>query len=789
MIPIFKMKRYFCLISAIFFLILIGSWANGQCMTITPTNTEFLPLETLQAEIISFGEKNLTTTDIFLLKNDVQQETKFYLTKISQNRYFLFFDVPKFPGNYQLKIKTICNNQYQFFTQDILVKEPIENIYESTRDAIKNNLYGIPLEQLILAGKIFNYDSNFYEKMYSAYSLREDSCLKKECETKLISLSILSFPQTKDKLSKNLLAYQNSLEGSWKIIPSDMFVICNFSAYNETREISIWPFEIYPIIKDYENQTSFSLVLNCNKDINATLKYSYENQTKDFNFTRMVNPNILTYTINNDGCFGKTIKSPCDVESTTFAVLALKELGFSDNGAINWLNSQNIGLEEKSVIAYITNDLDSARQIASLQSQNGWFPISSTNYKENIMATTKTLFLLNNLNEINSFGFSNNIRKAEDYLRLKYSSQNIVVKEHVLFFGFDEDKIEPLMGIWPGLIQTKSNGKFDLILKNNAKNNATAVIILLNSSLNYTVDANTIKKITISMPFIGTQNAEIITDTLKVRYSPLMGDYQKEYNLPLIIQTDKSLYDTTNGTINSSYGNINEGQIPGEIDYEGTGTTAALISSDFSFLEIQIKQNLSNIDPKKIAVLTLKNNFGSDIEEIYITQTSSLISLIPNIEPGFISKLGAGETTILNITIDPSSSFMSKEYSGEIIAKGKLNRRDIETRIPVNISVYLERTSKRCIELRGIECGTDEVCSGNLTIASDTVSCCLGECKPKTGNNQLIGFLIIGALIVILLLVLFWMKKKQKKENAPFLEEVQKQYEKTFQRTPSHLKK
>lgn len=783
------MSKIFFLIGILFLLISFSELANAQCMTITLANDEFLSLETLQAEIISFSEKNLTTTDVFLLKNGVQQETRFYLTKVSENRYFLFFDVPKITGNYQLKIKAICNNEYQFFTKEIVVKEPIENIYEGVKEGIKNNLYGIPLEQLILAGKIFNYDSDFYEKIYSAYSLREDSCLKKDCETKLIALSLLSFPQTRDKLSKKLIAYQNGLEGSWKIIPSDNSAVCNLSAYNETIEVSGWPFEIYPIIKDYENQSSFSLFLACDKDINATLLYSYENYTKNFSFTKMINQNILTYVMNNDGCFGKTIKSSCEIESTSFAILTLKELGFSHYGAVNWLNSQNIGIEEKSLIAYANNDLDSAKQIASLQSQNGWFPISSTNYKESILATSKTLLLLNSLNELNNFDFSSNIRKAEDYLRLKYSTQNILVREHILLFGFDKDKIEPLIGIWPGLIQTKSKGNFDLIIKNNAKNNATILINLLNSTLTHSVDANTIKKITISMPFVGTQNAGVITDTLNIKYSPVIGNYQKEYNIPLIIQTDKSLYDTTTGTVNSSYGNIDENQIPGEIDYDQIGTDISLISTEFTFLESQIKQNLSNIDPRKIIAITLKNNFNSDVTDIYITQTSSLISLIPNIEPGFIQKLDSGKTINLSISLDPSSSFMAREYTGEIIAKGKINGKDVETKIPINISIYIERTSKRCIELGGKECGTEEVCSGNLTTASDTVSCCLGECKSKTSNTQLIGFLIIGALIVILLLFLFWMKKKQKKENAPFLEEVQKQYEKTFQRTSGHLKK
>lgn len=762
----------------IFIIFLNSIFVSAECISTTISKEDYLPSETVQVEILSTASKEIKTTDLMLYNYDVQAYTQFNLIKLSNQKYFLFFDIPQSSGDYYLKIKNYCNNNLETYSAKIITKEPIERFYSNLKDSLKNNLYSVSLDQIVLAGKIFQYDKEFHEQMYSAYTNRPDNCIKKECDIQWISLSSIAFPIIKEQMLNKIREREISIAGQWKIILQDPSSRCNLSINggNETELVSsILDLTGY-------NQNPIILSLRCENQTTAKITHIQGNASKEFNFTR--NGDILSYNIENTGCYSKIAGGSCDINSTIYSLLALKENNYPINqGTLSWLYSQNLTNSDKAIVYYLAGDINSLNTLISVQSQYGWFPLINEKYKEDVLTTSRIIFAMDNLNAGANYSFSDSIIKAENYLRNKFYPASPTTKENLLWFTFPETKIEPLVSIWPGIIQTKSLGKFDLILRNDGKNNISVKIKLLNSTQNYNFSSKTIKKLTFNVPFIGTTDARTIIEDLEIisSVSDLNG-IERGYNIPLIILTNKSAQDVTSGTINSSSDEIGEEDIPSTLpDYNYTDSD--LIQKNFYFSEKGIKQNIASKMGEQTFSITLKNKFESEIKNIEITTSSSLITLGPQLSIGFVNSLSPNTDKKIDVIINPNNVISSKQYSGEIIAKGYLNNQKVETKIPVEFNITVEE-NKSCKELGGKECGTSESCTGSTKNSNDVAFCCVGECKG-TGGNQTIGFIILGAVVVLLLGVLFFLKRKPRKETSEFIKEAEKRYEHTFQRPAS----
>jgi len=759
----------------IFIIFLNSVFASAECISTTIAKQDYLPSETIQVEILSSASREIKTTDLMLYNYDVQAYTQFNLIKLSNQKYFLFFDIPQSSGDYYLKIKNYCNDNLETYSTKIITKEPIERFYSSLKDSLKNNLYSVSLDQIVLAGKIFQYDKEFHEQIYSAYTSRADNCIKKECDAQWISLSSIAFPIIKEQMINKIREREILITGQWKIILQDPSIKCNisFNGGNETEFIS----NILDLTSYSQNQIVISL--KCENQTSAKMVYTQDNNSKEFNFTQ--NENVLSYIIENTGCYSKFPGDVCDINSTIYSLLALKENNYPlGQGTLSWLYSKNLTNSDKAILYYLSADTNSLNTLVSAQSQYGWFPLSNEKYKEDVLTTSKIVFAMAQLNPETAYSFSDRIIKAEDYLRNKFYSASPTTKENLLWFTFTERKIEPLLAIWPGIIQTKSLGKFDIILKNDGKNNASIAINLLNSTQKYNISSKTIKKLTFNIPFIGTTDARTIVENLEIVsiVSGLDG-IERTYNVPLIILTNKSAQDITSGTINSSANEIGEGDIPSILpDYNYTDSD--LIQKNFYFDEKEIKRDILSKMGEQTFSITLKNKFESEIKNIEITTSSSLITLGPQLSVGFVNSLSPNTDKKINIIINPNNVISSKQYSGEIIARGYLNNQKVEAKIPVEFNITVEM-SKSCKELGGQECGTSESCTGRIDNSKDVALCCIGECKGS-GGNQTLGFIILGVVVALLLGVLFFLKRKPRKEASEFIKEAEKRYEHTFQR-------
>ncbi|MBS3073656.1 hypothetical protein J4465_02580, partial [Candidatus Pacearchaeota archaeon] len=224
----------------IFIIFLNSVFASAECISTTIAKQDYLPSETIQVEILSSASREIKTTDLMLYNYDVQAYTQFNLIKLSNQKYFLFFDIPQSSGDYYLKIKNYCNDNLETYSTKIITKEPIERFYSSLKDSLKNNLYSVSLDQIVLAGKIFQYDKEFHEQIYSAYTSRADNCIKKECDAQWISLSSIAFPIIKEQMINKIREREILITGQWKIILQDPSIKCNisFNGGNETEFIS-----------------------------------------------------------------------------------------------------------------------------------------------------------------------------------------------------------------------------------------------------------------------------------------------------------------------------------------------------------------------------------------------------------------------------------------------------------------------------------------------------------------------------------------------------------------------
>ncbi len=76
-----------------------------------------------------------------------------------------------------------------------------------------------------------------------------------------------------------------------------------------------------------------------------------------------------------------------------------------------------------------------------------------------------------------------------------------------------------------------------------------------------------------------------------------------------------------------------------------------------------------------------------------------------------------------------------------------------------------EEVSYSCSVLKGVECGNQESCSGNVVSSLDVNECCLGQCsEEESGSLAWVGWLLGFILVIVLLFVgiKYFRTRKQK---------------------------
>ena len=767
-----KSKNLFLLTSIIFLIILSLSFVSAECITIDLAKEEYMPKETLQAEIDANLSQTLTTNDIFLYREDYLLPNVFYLTKITNSKYFIWTDLPNAEGNYKLKLRGRCDNNLRFAEKEFKITNKISTLYENIPE---EDFSSYSLDEHILLAMTWNYKDEINNLAQSEFLGRDDSCYDNECTTIQNSLSAIAFPNLRTVLLNKLIAYQNSIvNGNLFLNIDSTEQICSIKINEENSTNISLSSGIQNITLNLNKTTSnneIKINLECEQEITAKLYYEYEDILYVLDEKQGTTNN---FNIDNSGCWGSSMKGECEEKSTAYASFVLKYLAKNvEQKTINWLSENNDLLLTKSVYYMLTKDNETGAFIKANELFSGGWPETPGAYVTDTETTAITYFALKE---------EYSLTKTENRMISLFSSLRLDEKARSLFFIFSSDKLKPVITIWPGIIKTRSQDKFDIILKNEGNENITVNSIFMGSLFSTNLEPGDMKNLKITVPKLTTPNAEEIIKNFDIVYQ---NDYQgkNNYVVPVLIFTEQG-EEQTNGTANASESEINSSQEQGIINETQNGTLqnqttnieSSVLDRNFRFSKRTIEQTITSTEQFTIETILL-NRLDQPIEDITLVSGSNFIGLV-KIEPSFIETLNPDERKNITLEITPT---ISNLYSGTITANGKIGDQDVSTNISLSLDIQLGEIIQTCRELNGTDCSEeDEICEGNMTNASDTSMCCIGKCKKKS-KGVLWPIIVIVAAIVLLIIVFLLLKRKPNKEMKDVLDEVRKKYSKKYE--------
>ncbi|MGB9707808.1 MAG: hypothetical protein ACPLXC_00565 [Candidatus Pacearchaeota archaeon] len=787
-------------------IVSLGFASGANCISLKLAKTSYLPQETVQLEIDAPTIKEILTSDIFLYKGETRIPVTIFLTKVTNTKYFAWFDLLPGGGNYSVKVRGNCPDGFYVSEINFKVETTIASKYLEFKPLVKDKFLSLDLDEHLLSAMALAHDDKTYEQALGTFVNRSDSCLKINCSTFFNALTLMAFKDSliRQKMINNIEAAQSYVnKGSWKLnLNSSLSQECNLSINNETSNISLVAGS-NSLDLDFSNVTDeiITVKVSCNSSVNGNIVYTYKQFSKSI---ALGEGQAVQTVLNNRGCFvsnfNNVFTGNCDKESTVFALMALaKTANFNANStnhivAISWLNRNANSVEEKAVVYYITSDLDALTWLLGSQTGAGWWP-KSGDYQPDIRATSIAILAVkSHVNSESSSEFLEAIAKGERWLLGQFSSSSAMLKDKaiILAYAFQAKDIEPVITIWPGIVKTDSLGSFSLILNNKGTQTIMVNAGLLNSTTQFEIDSGTIKNVKFNVPLFTTTDGRSLVEILSLDYKTKISDKIFSYSIPIVIFTQKSVQEQTNGTINASEEEINESkqeEIINETQEETKNKTTEINQSllqYFRFVERNITKTI-NVNEPFTTTVRISNQMDRDITGLLFGHSTPLTLMGGSItiNPSYIDKLEKDETRNITISFMPARV---DNFSGEIEVTANYDSQKIKASLPVKINVIgLAIELKDCSEMGGKICNeTNENCTGNLTTSKESYACCIpaDSCKKVGGQGTTIALIIIVVVVIVLLIILYVLKKKPKKEMKEFLEETSRAYEKRFQRPP-----
>ncbi|UCD21100.1 MAG: hypothetical protein JSW08_00950 [archaeon] len=758
---------------AIIFTIAITSFVSASCIDMKLARESYLPQETLQLEIDAELTRDLTTNDLFLYRGSSLLPNVFFMTKLTETKYFVWTDLPGTEGDYKLMVRGVCEGGLSFAEKEFPVVKPISTLYESLPT---ENFNTLTLNEHIITAAALSFRPEAISNAQNDFLVRGNSCFNQECTTKQYALSALAFPTIRNDMLDRLTAAQNSRLGNWSlVVNSGSDQQCDLTIGEQTEQVDINTGEQTLDLDLNSTSEQINVILNCSSSTITSLNYQYKETEKEIGIE---NGELVSFTINNQKCWGSGIKTTCDEESTTFAIVALKYLGKTlENGTSVWLSNNNDLIMAKAAHYLLTKNNETATVLLTSQMFSGGWPNQLGSYVTDMITTSIVYFSLQQ-------DYPEELEKTEDRLKSLFPSSNLEEKAYTLFFVFPSNKIEPISRVWPGMVKTESRGSFYLILENKGTENITVNGYFMNSTIEINLPINSLKSLTISIPRVATPDERAVNYDLDLIQRTEFGG-RRDYKIPVVIFTE--LGDGISGQTNTSEQEINETQQQniinqtqnGSLNNQTTNITEPLLQDKFSFVEEEIEENISERTNFTIT-LHLANLYNEAVEDIRIISSIGLLGIL-NINPSSLERMEPKTREEINLSITPQ---FGGSYIGTITAEGKLNNQRILSNISVSLIVNLEG-NVTCAEMNGTDCSEEGfTCKGDREVmASDTFHCCLGKCEKEGGSNTL-AIIIIIIVIIILLLVVFVLKKKPKKDMGDVLDEVQNKYQRRFKPSP-----
>lgn len=783
----FNLFLMFITVISIVFLFSSGAANAVSCISAHIIEDDFLPGETMQIEIDvdSSASRDIYTNDLFLYKmpENMLVGADFFLTKVSNTKFFAWFDVPIIPGDYTLKIREVCNGNIIITPINFKIEMPKSIYYYDLKNRVNGKWSTLSLEENIMAAGALYYDDVIRQEAMSVYFSRKDSCVNVNCSTKNAALSIIAIKDfaTRAQMKNVLDAFQNNLRGSWSLeITASEAQDCNLSiGSNNTQVINLAPtanrFDLDFSDNVTINATQISISDTCNA-VSRKVIFSYKNATKNFSVSN-------SFILENPGCFGNGLKNSCDPESTAYAIYALKLAGFNVNDeekAKLWLKDNINSIDQVAILYYLEKSPEMLIQILSSQNYNGAWQKAGLND----VRTTAIVYYVLLMSENKTSEMLTAMNRASDYLSSSLGSPSLSISEraHTLFFVFPN--LEPLMSIWPGIVKIRSGESFNLILTNKGNEDISAYITLLNQSTSSVITKGGMQNLQINVPYVYTNDSRVLAESMVVQYSnKITNSITKTYDIPIILFTLQGT-GGINGTLIINQSQINQSQqqsiINQTLNNSSMNQTAnintSLITQNFYFSETNVTKNMTSGEFS--FTIRLINRLNESVRDVDISSSTNLVMGV-QVEPSLLDEIGANEQKIITVFVDPSA-FTSSRTTGKITATGTYGYQEVNTTIDIIlVKGSQDSTLKSCDEMNGSECSSTQDCVNNsVTMTSDVNQCCLTSCVERsTGgkSNKTLSIILIIVVVVILVVVVLFLRKKPKKDMKDLANELDKQ--------------
>ena len=819
-----KRGKEIILILLLFIFLLVPSVL--ACPEIRLGRDSYLQGETFQAEISGQFAKSLTYKNFIYYNQDLEKYfySSFNVVKITNNKYFVYSDLPSVPGNYLFFAKDVyCVNYGRSYlaknSKGFTLNKPLSDLYEYFEFELDFDEFNCEETALSLIALNYNQEQKINALINLDKFKKDNLCYKKyksstKCDLKSTSLALYSLGKINQTINSSydwLVSRFNSKSfGNYKIkinSEEEQECILNITG-KEPENLNILKGEnLFDLnlseINSSREEINIVLICDDSDKISSYLISEYNGISQEDSFYK--DKKEYYFTFNNKKCFSEGKSEDCDSELTSYALLTLSssDLDFSEvvSESKGWLKSNLKTNLEKAIFLIVYDDEETKNDLLYNQISGKYWSKDKFSFNPDI----KTTILVTN-----AFMRKDIYNPSKDWLK-DQSYNNFLDAAYSLAFVFDYSEVEPILALKPAIIKSQVNTINKLVLTNKGMKDINA--ILSSSSIeeiSKEISAGKSSNAYLLFPLVYTETG-IILNTLNLMYSS--GGFTKSYEIPLVILTpikelgeekkeqpiiilneteaEELEINATNQTII-----INETIIENQ-------TIEDILSARLDFKEKVLQETLTK---ETIFTLHLHNPSKSTIKNVRLSVGGNLYDIFVIVEPSSIDLIEPNQTKEIKLTLNPKE--FPAYYNGFLKAGGKTETKE---EISAILTILIDVPSKPGEEPKenktstaenirickyeemGIPCEGDERCNteeegvfqkqiGNVICCIDDAGGSKAKCiKEKSKTNWWVVGILIGVVIIIIGFILFKMRKKPKKKNMKsVIGEIEEKYNRRY---------
>jgi len=530
----FLVKNKVLILTLFLFAIFLSPVSAQQGAQLKISRENYEAGETIQAEL-TFSKVPIKDFDISLVKDEIKIPVGAIAIKLSDKRYFIYFDIPNTigKGEYEVSINNIIylvdGNLVESSVSQKISINSINPAFYWLKDQKKEIIEEIVFSTAALANAGLNPSSNeLLEKQSSLGCFPKENCNVKDTALGLIALNSLDLDAAKSL---------NWLKGAQNDISLGSFKVIINSQSSGTCQINEDSLDIISGLgeKDVTGETQINVDCSSLPSVNIKLTHSYLGNSFDLQSTSQKQ---ATFNINDKGCFGISYKSNCDYESSLYAAYALEKLQQNNEKVLIWLkeNYDEFTTLHHAFLVLMDDFAYSKEWLINNQlSRGAWSKKAlSLDTTEDLFTTSIAAWAL----RPTPYG-EDGLRLLKDKESLDNWNNDILLTSQILFFSFQDEKIQPSLSLNPGIIAVFKNQKdpIRLLLSNKGDSQLN---VKINAKQGVTVDkSSTIINSRETRTILMTIDTGLITESsVEIIYN------DKLYIIPVIISDEIQSYST-----------------------------------------------------------------------------------------------------------------------------------------------------------------------------------------------------------------------------------------------------